>query len=339
MRGEILRKMEKIKVVIGHDTGGTNTRVAVAGLDGEIIKQINKETEKKYGTDLLDEIGDVCDQALSELGGEYELVGMTGSMAGGVDYDKGILMKSPNVLDVDGLNFRKYFEDRFGVNYHLLNDGNAAALGLLKYDSQFKDTGIENLVYVILGTGIGGGIIIDGKIYRGKGQAGEIGHIGLDPKGPMCGCGHEGCWEAYSSGYSIARTAKSLIYAYNYKGKILELAGCSDIEEHTELEKVKAEHVFAAAREPYKDPLAIQIIDEVQERNKQAIDILIDTLHPEAIVFGEKVATSNPDFIIEYHKKHPNSRMNSTTDFYMPQIENPGLRGAIYEAITNYQSV
>ena len=320
------------KAVIGFDTGGTNTRVAIASLGGEILEHKVERTNGIPGDELPKTIGTIIDEILNNSSKYLELVSMVGAIAGWVDYDNGILKESPNIPGVHDLNFRTYFEQSFDVPFSLLNDGNAAALGIRNYDPQFRDIpneSLRHLVYVIMGTGIGGGLILNGKIYRGAGQAGEIGHMILEEDGPKCGCNQYGCWEAICSGKNITLAARRA-YGHYPESVIWEFA-CPD--EESDVGKIQAKHVFQAARR--EDPIAKHIIKRVQKYNGNAIHNLIMLYNPEAIVLGEAVAQNNQDLIFDPLQEmlQADRDIYESTGLYMAQIDSPGLYGAIQEAI------
>jgi glucokinase len=165
-------------------------------------------------------------------------------------------------------------EERLGKKTFLINDANAAALGELHFGAA---RGARNFIYITLSTGIGGGIIIDGRIYGGAiGAAGEVGHMTIDERGPMCNCGNRGCWETLASGTALARQARHRI-AEGARTSILEYA-------EGDVEKVTAEVIDNAARQG--DHLANELIAQTAYYVGVGLANLINIFNPELIVIG-----------------------------------------------------
>src|SRR5262249_34665278 len=143
----------------------------------------------------LDSIIDALERAASEVKvGVGDLAGIGVCSAGWVDSENGVVPAAPQLKGWRNVPLTKIMHERTGVRAWLENDANAAALGELTFGA---GKGVRHLVYITVSTGIGGGIIIDGKLYGGaKGSAGEIGHTIIDPAGPLCGCGNHGCLES-----------------------------------------------------------------------------------------------------------------------------------------------
>jgi glucokinase len=187
------------------DLGGTNVRAVVAGLDGNVCGDRIQPSCAADGLDAtLASIFDALERATAEASVQPgELLGIGICSAGWVDSEHGIVPAAPQLPGWRNVPLTQIIEERTGVRAWLENDANAAALGEHVFGAG-KD--VRHLVYITVSTGIGGGIIIDGKLYGGaKGSAGEIGHIIIDPSGPLCGCGNYGCLESLASGTAIAR--------------------------------------------------------------------------------------------------------------------------------------
>ena len=154
----------------------------------------------------------------------------------------------------------------------LENDANAAALGENLYGA---GKGIDNFVYITVSTGIGGGVVLNGRLFKGQdGNAAEIGHMTINFDGPRCGCGNKGCWEAYASGTALARFAREGIDA-GEATKIKELAG---------KENVKAEHVFVAAKKG--DKFALELIEKEGFYLGVGLANVINAYNPKRIAIG-----------------------------------------------------
>ncbi len=309
--------------VAAYDGGGTNTRVAVARSDGKIIKTVKKNISEISGKDLPNVIGNHLEEVIKET--NVNIVAIAGSQAGTIDSEKGIILYSPNVKDGKDIDMKSELTKRFNVPFWLENDANAAAYGVLKEDPNAK--GMKNLIYIVMGTGIGGGIIINNEIYRGNGSAGEIGHMIIVPDGRECGCGKKGCWEAYSSGGGISKKINGNTYMINSIREILNM----DNEE-----SIGAQHVFEASRKGFS--LAKSRVEKICYYNAIAVSNLINILEPDGVFIGEAVAENNPEILQALKDEVPSLLMPGIKEpkILKKEIENPGLCGAIYLAIEGY---
>ncbi|PIU83691.1 MAG: hypothetical protein COS68_02700 [Elusimicrobia bacterium CG06_land_8_20_14_3_00_38_11] len=184
--------------LVGIDIGGTKILIAKISGTGILKESINLPMSNDNYRKVLEKI-------IIEIKkfGNISAVGI--SIAGDVDGKNGILRYSPNLPKWTNVHLKKYFEKKLNVPTVVDNDANCAAYGSYIIDGQRK---YKNFITVTLGTGIGGGIIINGKLYRGStGSAGEIGHITINPDGPKCSCGNNGCLEAYIGTKGIIKIA------------------------------------------------------------------------------------------------------------------------------------
>ncbi|MDQ6918634.1 MAG: ROK family protein [Candidatus Dormibacteraeota bacterium] len=190
-------------MIAGIDLGGTQVRVAVATPDGAIVGIAKAATPELGGPGGM--VAWSRENAERLAGGtRIEVVGI--GVPGPSDPVTGVLVNPPNLAGWPaGLPLGEMLRNEFGAPVHLENDANLAAVG---EHNRGAGRGVRNLVYVTWSTGIGSGLILDGKLYSGThGSAGELGHQVLDPNGPSCFCGMRGCLEAYASGHSIATRA------------------------------------------------------------------------------------------------------------------------------------
>jgi len=195
---------------IGVDLGGTNLRIAAVSGGGQLLEKVTLGTKVALGRDHV--MNEMCD-AIQHLSGKYEA---TGSFLGAgigipgiIDMQTGMLRKSANLPGWADYPVRAEIERRLGARVVLENDANAAALGE-QWLGAARD--VPNMAVVTLGTGIGGGIVLGGKIWHGmNGMAGEFGHVTLEPEGHPCGCGNRGCGEQYASASAIVRMAREAI--------------------------------------------------------------------------------------------------------------------------------
>ena len=199
------------KFAIGVDLGGTNLRIAAVDEAGKMLEKITLGTKVVRGRETV--IHDMCSaiQALvARFGGSAgQLSGIGIGVPGIIEMQTGMLRESPNLPGWSDYPVREEIERRLGTRVVLENDANAAALGE-KWLGAAAD--VDDMCMITLGTGVGGGLVLDGRIWHGMtGMAGELGHINVDPDGPPCGCGSNGCLEQYASATAIKRMAMEAI--------------------------------------------------------------------------------------------------------------------------------
>jgi glucokinase len=190
---------------IGVDLGGTNLRVAAVNENGQILDKVSASTSFDKGAEGV--VGDIVEviRGVANRIGFSGLCGIGIGVPGFIDMDAGVIIGSANLPGFQGFPVRDSIQRHLGTRIILENDANAAALGE-KWIGAGKD--VKDLILITLGTGIGGGIIIDGKILHGfRGMAGEIGHMTVFPDGNPCGCGNHGCLEKHASASAIAAMA------------------------------------------------------------------------------------------------------------------------------------
>jgi len=196
------------KYSIGVDLGGTNFRAAAIDASGKLLDKIAGSTNASAGREAI--IKSLVDAivALRDKRSGDELAGTGVALPGFIDMEKGLILKSPNIPAFENFPARDALAERLKAPVILENDANAAALGE-KWMGAGRD--VNDLVLLTLGTGIGGGIIIDGKVLHGyMGMAAELGHITVDPLGNPCGCGNTGCLEKHASATAISVMARHL---------------------------------------------------------------------------------------------------------------------------------
>jgi glucokinase len=191
---------------IGVDMGGTNLRAAAIDGQGKLLDKIAGSTELRAGRDaVIDDMVQSIETLRARLG-EHNLRGIGIGLPGFILMDKGIIVGSNNMPEFENYPVRDEIEKRLGAKVILENDANAAALGE-KWMGAGRE--VDDLVLLTLGTGIGGGIIVDGKVLHGQlGMAGELGHLTVVPNGNPCGCGNRGCVEKHASATAIAAMAR-----------------------------------------------------------------------------------------------------------------------------------
>lgn len=195
---------------IGVDVGGTNLRVAAIDANGEVFQRTNLITEVRAGRDaVLEEMVSAVEALRAQHASSARLAGIGFGVPGLIYMKEGKLRESPNLPGWHDYPLRDMLEQKLGTRVFLENDANAAALGE-KWMGHGRD--VDSLVMLTLGTGVGGGIVLDGRIWHGLlGMAGELGHITIQPDGPRCGCGNHGCLEALASATAIVRMANEAV--------------------------------------------------------------------------------------------------------------------------------
>jgi glucokinase len=263
-------------LILGVDLGGTKILTAVVEPDGRMVSRDHSVTPAAKGPDaVVQAILDSAERALRQAGIPPSSLRAIGIGAPGLsDPSTGILFTSPNLPGWENVPLRDIVEEKFAVKTFLINDGNAAALGEFYFGAGRR---ARNFIYVTVSTGIGGGIMIGGRIYTGAaGTAGEVGHMTIDPQGPPCNCGNTGCWEQFGSGTALTREARSQILA-GAKTSILDHAG-------GEMERVNPEAIHRAARNG--DSLARDLIVRTGTYVGIGLANLINLFNPELVVIG-----------------------------------------------------
>jgi glucokinase len=194
------------RFAIGVDLGGTNMRIAALDGSGKQLELITTSTEVKRGRESV--VGDICDaiRALrKKFDGRFDFTGTGIGVPGIIDMGTGTVLQSPNLPDWANYPVRDEIARRIEGNVTLENDANVAALGE-KWMGAGRD--VDSMCMFTLGTGVGSGIVLEGKIWHGMmGMAGECGHITVYPDGVQCGCGNRGCVEQYASATAVKRMA------------------------------------------------------------------------------------------------------------------------------------
>ena len=277
--------------VFGVDIGGTTVKLGLFDTEGNLLDkwEIPTRTEEE-GSHILPDVADSIKSKISEKQIAIEDIAGAGVGAPGPIDGEGVVHKAVN-LGWGTLSIKNTLEDLIHLPVMAGNDANVAALGeMWKGGGQ----GSRNLILVTLGTGVGGGIIIDGKILTGStGAGGEIGHIHVqDGETETCGCGNRGCLEQYSSATGIMRLANKRL-AESDKQSVLRQV------------EVSAKTVFDAVKE--KDELALEVAEEFGKYLGNALAVIATVVNPEAIVIGGGVSKAGEillDYIKPYYEKN-----------------------------------
>src|SRR5262249_17679080 len=199
------------RIVFAVDLGGTHLRVALVDDTGRILNQHKQDTPKG---DSAQDIIDVLAQVSERWGcNELPVVATSIMVPGAVDCAKAVVVQAPNLPSLVNFPLKAELEQRLGWPVYLENDANAAAVGEMW---QGAARGCRDVVSVTLGTGVGGGVILEGKLWRGShGSAGEIGHTTVDPfSGLKCKCGNTGCLELFASATAIVRMTRGTLSSF-----------------------------------------------------------------------------------------------------------------------------
>ncbi|HEX8139215.1 MAG TPA: ROK family protein [Pyrinomonadaceae bacterium] len=271
------------QAVAGIDIGGTKIAVALSDTDGRLLSLSRFATRLELGPYvIMEEAAKEVERLIEEAGARLLAVGV--GCGGPLDRERGLILSSPNLTGWDEFPLIPLLEERFKVPALLENDANAAALGEYQRGA---GRGLRDIVYITISTGIGGGIIIGGKLLHGVYDgAGEVGHTTVLPGGPKCGCGARGCMEAICSGTSIARRARERLSS-GARSVLREMGGGIDA--------VTARMVAEAAREG--DALATEIWDETVYYLAVGIGNIVNILAPEAVILGGGVSTSGEQLL------------------------------------------
>ena len=268
------------ELIIGVDLGGTNIKAGVVSLRGKVQKRIKVPTESGQGGEkVMENIKKTVHQLLNGLDKE-NILGIGMGTPGVVDLKTGVLLGgSENLPGWAGTPIKPELEKEFSLPSFADNDVNVVTLG---EHWQGAGKGIENLFCLTLGTGIGGGIVINGKLYRGSGYyAGEVGHTTINFEGLACNCGSFGCLETYGSSRAIAHQCLSAIQNKKVESNLLSLVD-------DETEKVNTGTVVKAATEG--DRLCQAVIAETARALGAGIANVINLLNPQMVIVGGGVS-------------------------------------------------
>jgi glucokinase len=263
-------------LTIGVDVGGTKIAAGVVDENGAILARTRVPTP----ADPQWAVGAIAD-AIKELRQDHEVVAVGVGAPGYIDRDRSTVLMAPNIAwENEPLKTR--IEDLVHLPTVIENDANAAAWGEFRFGAAASH---QDMVMVTVGTGIGGGIVIEGRMHRGSfGVAGEIGHLNMVPDGLPCGCGSKGCWEQYGSGRALRRYGREAAAADPVGGKrLLELnEGVADT--------ITGSQITQAAQEG--DPMALDVYDELADWLGRGLADLASLFDPAVFVLGGGVSDS-----------------------------------------------
>lgn len=277
--------------IIGVDLGGTSVKIAILDILGNIEDQWSISTDisdngKNIVSDIISSIQEYLLENSISLG---DIKGIGMGSPGKIDFEKGTVIGAYNLGWSKEQNIREQFEEAFGRPFYIDNDANVAALG-----ERWKGAGenAPDVIFVTLGTGVGGGIIAQGQLLHGvNGSAGEIGHMVVDEGGFSCTCGNIGCLETVASATGIVNIAKSFASQFDEPSELRRL-----ILEH----QVTAKDVFDYAKK--NDSLGQKIVWQFANYLGKSLSQLANALNPNYIVIGGGVSAAG-DFLLDKVKE------------------------------------
>jgi len=279
---------------IGVDLGGTNLRIAAIDEGGKMLAKTALDTAVSRGRGhVIDELCRATEAMQSNFNGVASLSGIGVGVAGLIDSESGQLLESPNLPGWNNYDVKGEIERRIGTSVILENDANAAALG-----EQWLGAGrgFESMGMYTLGTGVGGGLVLNGKIWRGwNGMAGELGHCNVEPGGHPCKCGSHGCLEQYASATAVVRMAC----------EALATGADTQLRAHSGNVELSSRVVYECAI--HGDAVAKQIFERIGRALGLAIANMVNALNLPIFVIGGGVSAAwdafSPSLFDELRKR------------------------------------
>lgn len=309
------------KKLIGVDLGGTTIKFAILTAEGEIQQKWSVETNiLDDGVHIVPDIIDSINHhlALYEMKPE-QFIGIGMGTPGTVNIEAGTVIGAYNLNWKTEQNVKEAIEAGTGIKFAIDNDANVAALG-----ERWKGAGnnADDVVFMTLGTGVGGGIIANGQMIHGLGAGGEIGHINVEPNGYLCTCGNKGCLETYASATGVVRVARDMAE---------EFAGKSELKRMLDDgEEISSKIIFDLAKE--KDTLAAMVVDRVCYYLGLACANLGAITNPDYIVIGGGVSAAGKfllDQVKDYFQKFAFPTVKTSTKLKLAELGNEaGVIGA-----------
>ena len=310
------------KKIIGIDLGGTTVKFAILTSEGDIQQKWSLVTDAtENGSRIVPAIVESINEHLEK----YQLtpndfIGIGMGSPGTVDRKAGTVIGAYNLNWKTSQPVKKLIEEGTGISFAIDNDANVAALG-----ERWKGAGAneEDVVFITLGTGVGGGIIAGGRLIHGvAGAAGELGHITVDPEGHDCTCGKKGCLETVASATGVVRLARD--FSEDYAGESQLKYNIDDGQ------LITAKDVFDLAKE--NDKLAVRVVEKVAYFLGLACASVANTLNPSTIVIGGGVSNAGVfliDQIKTYFDKFTYPTIRETTKIRLAELgNNAGVVGA-----------
>jgi glucokinase len=272
-----------VEVTIGVDVGGTKIAAGVVDDAGRLVQKVRISTPAATAESVEDGIVD----AVLQLQAGYDVAAVGVAAPGFVDAQRATLRFTPNLPMLDR-PLQAILAPRVGRPVVVENDASAAAWGEYRFGG---GRGVSDVVLLTVGTGLGGGIVLDGRLLRGAfGVAGEFGHVRIVPGGLPCGCGNRGCWEQYTSGRALIRQAQALARSNPQRAfRLLELSG-------GDVDAISGLMITKAAQEG--DPASVDLLAELGRWLGEGIADIADVLDPAVVVVGGGVSEAG-DLLLE----------------------------------------
>lgn len=270
---------------IGIDVGGTNISAGMVDNQGKIISELSIRTNKEgkfsdIATDMINLVKELLNTSYNY--NDIQSVGI--GLPGVTDSKRGIFVFAPNI-NVEKFPIKEFFEKELGIQTHIDNDANCAALAEAMFGSTKE---FSSSITITLGTGIGGGIIINKLIFRGLNNCvGEIGHMIISVGGEQCGCGRKGCWEQYASVSALKRIAVKAAQE-NHNSIINKLSGWDN-------ERISGRLIFEALKQG--DQIAKQVFDKYIKFVAEGVTNIVNILDIEAIAIGGSISKQGSKLI------------------------------------------
>lgn len=308
---------------LGVDLGGTNIAVGLVTEDGKIIASDSTPTlaEREY-PEIVADMAKVCKKVVADAGVDMSEVASIGiGSPGSIDSENGVVLYANN-LKFDRAPIAAELRKHIDLPVNIENDANAAAYG----EYVANGNGADDFIFITLGTGVGGGIIINKKLYKGfNGIGGELGHITLVHNGKMCSCGNPGCWEAYASVTALISQTKEAI-AKNPDSLMAKIA-----EENGE---VNGRTAFNAAKAG--DAAGQAVVDQYRDYIASGLVSIINIFQPERIVVGGGISREGEYLLApirEYCEKYGYNKISKRTKIQVATLYNDaGIIGAALAA-------
>ena len=275
--------------VVGVDMGGTKILAAVIDAKGEIVQQAKRATKPKKGPEeVIERITRCIREAIDSAELKPSQIRAIGiGSPGPLDPETGVIIFAPN-LGWSNVPLKAKLEANLSIPTFVDNDVNVGTLGEYAFGA---GRGVKNLVGIFVGTGIGGGIILDGKLFHGVNKtAGEVGHMIVEVKGPRCGCGNFGCLEAVASRTAITRDLQKAILKKGKKSKLTELNGGN-------LDLIRSKAIARAVK--HGDKPTIKVVQRAAKYLGISVASIVHFLNPEMVVLGGGVVEAMGDSLLD----------------------------------------
>lgn len=308
---------------IGIDFGGTNIKIGIANDNGKIIIQDSVKTlSKRHYSEIIKDMGNLCNDLIKKAGiGHSDINSIGIGSPGSIDSKNGIV-KYANNLKWENVPIVSELKKYIDLPVYISNDANCAALGEALFGS---GKGMKNIIFLTLGTGVGGGIIIDGKLFEGGDPAGaECGHLVIKMGGNKCSCGRRGCLEAYASATALIKSTKQAMKKNPDSAMWKYVNG--------NIKSVDGRTSFECAKKG--DASALKVVDFYETCLAEGIASFINIFRPEAVLIGGGICAQG-DYLIKPLQEKVNrlyygGSINSPIPIKVATLKNDaGILGAV----------